>query len=153
MRIADLESRLAGTVETKRRLARIVQENSVLTKKVAKLKSVSENLNKTTRSQHEKLTILKQYNTELQAKFATNNDENSYLKSENEALKGELSESSKGFMDKIRDLEMTNENLTKTLTLSARRLNLSFDCDVLNNSKAENRPGNFNNSSMMDMSY
>ena len=56
-------------------------------------------------------------------------------------------------MDKIRDLEMTNENLTKTLTLSARRLNLSFDWDVLNNSKAENRPGNFNNSSMLDMSY
>ena len=56
-------------------------------------------------------------------------------------------------MDKIRDLEMTNENLTKTLTLSARRLNLSFDCDVLNNSKVENRPGNFNNSSMLDMSY
>ena len=75
MRIADLESRLAGTVETKRRLARMVQENSILTKKVEKLKAVSENLTKTTRSYSEKLTIPKNYNTELQTKCASNNDE------------------------------------------------------------------------------
>ena len=93
--------------------------------------------------------------SELGSKFSTHNDENSYLKVENEALKGELTESSRGFMDKIRDLEASNESLKTTIGLSSRRLNASFDSDVLKSrQRMENRSTvNFNNSSIMDMSY
>jgi hypothetical protein len=54
-------------------------------------------------------------------------------------------------MDKIRDLEATNESLKTTLNLSTRRMNASFDSDTLRSSQRMTL--NQNSSVILDMSY